>query len=124
MIKRETTIIIPERNDPLLRLRFWVVDESVNPPVRTPYDLTNSQQIEFIVKSGVATDDSDATVVYTLSGGAIQIVSPATDGQITVQVLAADLATLKTGSFRFRVDVVKNGLRDTLMAGPFVIKNL
>lgn len=108
-------IEVYENNDTLLTLHL--VDEDTE----EPFDLSPFEAVEMVIKADPADADADALATYSAS------VINATNGDVIVQTVAADLAT--PGSYRYRVDTLDGAdpdpvLRVTRMAGPFVVLNV
>lgn len=120
-IKSEVAISVAEGDDPLLRLRVWVLNLD---GTRSPYDFTNAEEVEFVVKKGVSTPDSGADHTYTMTNdGGVTVVDPPSDGRLDVQVESGHIPE-GSGNRRYKVRATKNGKKETCMAGPFLVMNL
>ena len=112
-------IVVYERDDPLLTLT--ITDLQADGSL-VAYDFTDTTTLEFLVKNSPTDADEDAVARYTLTSG-VAIVGLPTAGVCTVQCLSSD-ATLAPGIRRYQLFGVKGGLRQTLMVGKFVVRNV
>lgn len=120
MVRDEVTISVFEGNDPLIALH---VDAEDAAGAITSYDFTGVDEVEFLIKTGVAAPDADPIALYTLSNEKVLLGVPPTNGNLTVQIDGTDTQDIP-GSFRYRVDVTKNGKKETVMLGPFLVLNV
>jgi len=118
MIRDEVPITVIEGNDPLLAIH---VDQETTAGVVSSYDFTAATEIKFVIKKGVAVADAQALASYTKTLAQVVVVGSPSAGNLTVQILAAALAT--PGVYRYRLDVTKAGKIETIMMGPFIIQN-
>jgi hypothetical protein len=117
-VRQEVLIKVTENNDALVLVEVTTLSDAGE----VAYDFTGVDDILFWGKLGKATDDADAFAKYSVGGGEIAVIPPATNGQLTMQMLAADLAI--PGVFRYHIDAVKNSRVETVMAGAFVIQDV
>jgi len=107
-------ISVYESTDPKLSLSLTVAgtDEA--------FDLTD-YSLEFYIKTSVRQSDADAQAKY-VSGDQIEITDPATSGNLTIQCDAEDLTP--AGRYVYKLDGIKSGRRDTLLAGEFIVQDV
>lgn len=103
----ETLIEVYENND--TPLEFDLVQDDGSPFVVT------GATIKFYIKDTTDVPDADADVI----DGAV-VDGP--NGTISVEIPAASCAT--PGTFRHRCDAIVGEKRRTVMAGPFVVRNV
>lgn len=115
MIFDEVTIPVPVGDDPLLLLR---VQKRVSTGL-VPYDLSNVDEIEFIVRE--KTGDEAPLTVYRLTSEDVVITEPL-QGRFTVQVRGEDISKRPYTHRRYQVRVREVGLWTTVMAGQLALK--
>ena len=113
-------IVVFERDDPLLRLTITELQSNGS---LLAYNFTTTIGLEFLVKNRASDAVAVAIAKYTLSTGTV-IVAPATAGICTVQCLSTN-ATLTPGRRRYQLVGIRSGnLRQTLMNGNFIVKDV
>lgn len=103
----ETMITVQEDNDPSVDFTIYTNESNA-----TPLNLTGYSTIEFFVKDRAA--GADGPPVATLAGGDVRVTAALT-GQLSVDLVAADLAV--PGKRWYRLDGVNAGKRLTLAYG-------
>jgi len=115
MIREEVTIPVMVGDDPLLLLRI----QKRQAGTTLPYDLSNVDEIEFIVRA--KTGDTTPMATYRLSNGQVSKVDEA-KGRIAVQIIGADIDNPPIQHRRYQVRLREVGLWRTVMAGQLALK--
>jgi len=116
-VQQEVVIKVAENNDAFIIVAITTISSLGE----QPYDLTGVSDIIFYGKKGKAVSDAYAFATYSMTGGQILVIPPPTNGQISIQMSKADL--LQPQVARYHIDVIKNTLTETVMAGAFVIQD-
>lgn len=117
-VRQEVSIKVTENNDNLV----LVAVTTINDAGEVAYDFTGVSDIKFFGKLGKVTPDVDAFATYSKTAGQIALVGSPTLGQLSIQMVAADLAV--PGVFRYHIDSVKATRTETVMAGAFIIQDV
>lgn len=117
-VRQEVSIKVTENNDPLVLVGVT----TITPDGEVPYDFTGVSDVKFWGKLGKVTDDGDSFAKYSQVGGEIAIVGDPEDGQLSIQMVAVDLAT--PGVFRYHLDAIRGSLVETVMAGYFILQDV
>lgn len=117
-VRQEVSIKVTENNDALVLVAVTTISDAGE----VAYDFTGVDNILFYGKLGKVTDDIDAFATYSKTGNQITIVGNPDEGQLAIQMAAADLAV--PGVFRYHIDSVKTAKTETVMAGALVIQDV
>ena len=115
MIREEVVIPVIVGDDPLLLLR---IQKRVGGAL-VPYDLTNVDEIEFIVRA--KSSDPVPMATYRLSEGAVTKIA-AEVGRFSVQLEGANYSSEPIHHRRYQVRCREVGHWTTVMAGQLALK--
>jgi hypothetical protein len=112
-----TTIEVYERNDPTVSVTLKRKDAA---GVESAYNLTGAT-LEFYAKADTSIADAAAQIRYTNATSAITV-TDAAGGKFEIRFSSADLTT--PGTYKYHVDTVISGKRETVLVGDLTILNV
>lgn len=120
MIHSETPILCFEDHDSIKTLHLTITLNGVT----SDYDFNATTELIFVVKEDADVDDEDALFTYSSLDATprVAVLGAETDGNVEIRFNKTDLPS--PGVFVWRLDGLKAGRLETLMSGPFVVRNV